>query len=316
MTQPPLLPPSPPPASPVPPPPQPAGGHPEAYTGPAVGKDRVVAIVLALLLGGLGIHKFYLGQVPLGILYLIFSWTGIPGIIAWVEAILYLRRSDESWAAQYGGPVRRTGGGVLGCLWALAILPILLFVVSMFAIVSLLFLGGQVSGVLEDVASQIPTTESATSAPAASASSGDIDRLLDAARAQPDDVDALFEVADAYYAAEDYTAAVAWLDRVLALEPGNERALLAKGAVAFNLGDFDAAEAAWPGVAAASPDNQEAHYDLGFLYLNLEQPNWDGVVREWTRVVEIDPTTELARTVQGHLDSLVASSMLPASPTP
>ena len=49
-------------------------------------KNPTTAVVLALFLGGLGIHKFYLGQTGLGIAYLLFCWTSIPSIIAFIEA--------------------------------------------------------------------------------------------------------------------------------------------------------------------------------------------------------------------------------------
>jgi|GEM_PF-493899 Predicted membrane protein len=66
--------------------------------GQGSGKSRAVAALLALLLGGIGIHKFYLGKTVLGVIYLVFFWTGIPGLIAWVEGMRYLATSDESWA--------------------------------------------------------------------------------------------------------------------------------------------------------------------------------------------------------------------------
>ena len=49
-------------------------------------KSAVVALLLAIFLGGIGGHKFYLGNFVLGILYLVFCWTGIPSIVALVEA--------------------------------------------------------------------------------------------------------------------------------------------------------------------------------------------------------------------------------------
>jgi TM2 domain-containing membrane protein YozV len=49
-------------------------------------KDEVIGVLLAIFLGGLGVHHFYLRRDGLGILYLVFSWTGIPMIVAWVEA--------------------------------------------------------------------------------------------------------------------------------------------------------------------------------------------------------------------------------------
>ncbi len=57
-------------------------------------KNNVVAGILALLFGGIGIHKFYLGKVGIGILYLLFCWTAIPSIIAFIEGIIYLVDED------------------------------------------------------------------------------------------------------------------------------------------------------------------------------------------------------------------------------
>ena len=45
-------------------------------------KNRKLAAVLAIALGGFGAHKFYLGKILWGIIYLLFCWTGIPTIIS------------------------------------------------------------------------------------------------------------------------------------------------------------------------------------------------------------------------------------------
>lgn len=66
------------------------------------GHSRVAAAIFALLLGGLGVHKFYLGKAGQGILYLLFFWTFIPAIVAFVEGILYLTMSDAEFAAKFG----------------------------------------------------------------------------------------------------------------------------------------------------------------------------------------------------------------------
>lgn len=65
------------------------------------GKSRTTAAVLALFLGGLGVHKFYLGNVGLGFVYLLLCWTFIPAIVALVEAILLFAMTDEKFAAKY-----------------------------------------------------------------------------------------------------------------------------------------------------------------------------------------------------------------------
>ncbi len=67
-------------------------------------KSRITAALLALLLGGIGAHKFYLGRIFQGLLYLIFSWTLIPGIIALFEFIILIAMSDERFDARYGKP--------------------------------------------------------------------------------------------------------------------------------------------------------------------------------------------------------------------
>ncbi len=64
-------------------------------------KDRMTAGILGILLGSLGIHKFYLGKNALGIIYLCFCWTGIPTIVGFVEGIIYLFASDEEFQKKY-----------------------------------------------------------------------------------------------------------------------------------------------------------------------------------------------------------------------
>ena len=66
-----------------------------------IGRKRVAAGVLAILLGGLGVHKFFLGKIGQGLLYLLFFWTAIPAIIGLIEGIIYLTTSDEDFAARY-----------------------------------------------------------------------------------------------------------------------------------------------------------------------------------------------------------------------
>ncbi len=77
-------------------------GAPQADVVQAGSKSRVIAIVLALLLGGIGGHKFYLGRVGWGVLYFLFCWTFIPALAAFVEAIIYITMSDQAFAKKYG----------------------------------------------------------------------------------------------------------------------------------------------------------------------------------------------------------------------
>jgi TM2 domain-containing membrane protein YozV len=66
-------------------------------------KNKTSAALFAFFLGGLGIHKFYLGQTALGILYLAFCWTFIPAIVAFVEGIVLIGMNDQDFARKYPG---------------------------------------------------------------------------------------------------------------------------------------------------------------------------------------------------------------------
>jgi cytochrome c-type biogenesis protein CcmH/NrfG len=139
--------------------------------------------------------------------------------------------------------------------------------------------------------------------------------LMGKLQANPKDVATLMALADEFYAGGQFETSATWLDKVLALEPENIQALLARGAVYFNLNDLANSESTWKKVATQEPDNVEVHYDLGFLYLNQANPDWAGVQAEWTRVIELDPSSQLAQTVRSHLDSLAKASMVPGSST-
>jgi len=70
-------------------------------TGSGSDRSKVVAGILAIFLGGFGIHKFYLGRGGQGVLYLLFCWTFIPAIIALIEGIVYFAMSDEEFKRKY-----------------------------------------------------------------------------------------------------------------------------------------------------------------------------------------------------------------------
>ena len=64
-------------------------------------KNKYVAIILTFFGGGFGFHKFYLGEKVAGILYLLFSWTFIPSILAVFDFIGLLIMPEAKFNAQY-----------------------------------------------------------------------------------------------------------------------------------------------------------------------------------------------------------------------
>ncbi|MEH2449643.1 MAG: NINE protein [Nostoc sp.] len=75
-------------------------------------KTKSTAILLCFFCGWVGIHKFYLGQNVAGILYLLFSWTFIPGLIAFVEFFVLIFMSDAEFNTKYNQGIAIAGGVV------------------------------------------------------------------------------------------------------------------------------------------------------------------------------------------------------------
>jgi len=74
-------------------------------------EKKIVAGILGILLGGLGIHKFYLGYTTAGIIMLAVSIAvglftcgmgyGIMWLVGLIEGIIYLTKSDADFVATY-----------------------------------------------------------------------------------------------------------------------------------------------------------------------------------------------------------------------
>jgi TM2 domain-containing membrane protein YozV len=68
---------------------------------------KMVAGILAILIGSLGIHKFYLGFTTPGLIMLLVTvltcgfGSIVTGIIGLIEGIMYLTKSDEDFYQQY-----------------------------------------------------------------------------------------------------------------------------------------------------------------------------------------------------------------------
>ncbi len=64
-------------------------------------KDKTTAGVLALLLGGFGIHRFYTGQTLIGVLELLFFWTFIPALESFISGLIWLFGTEEEFNKKY-----------------------------------------------------------------------------------------------------------------------------------------------------------------------------------------------------------------------
>jgi TM2 domain-containing membrane protein YozV len=66
-------------------------------------KDKNVAAILALFFGFLGAHKFYLGRIGSGVLYLIFSFTFIPALLGLIDFFVLALMDRDEFNRRYNG---------------------------------------------------------------------------------------------------------------------------------------------------------------------------------------------------------------------
>lgn len=78
----------------------------ETWNNPAQPRQenkKVLAGVMGILFGGLGVHKFILGYTTEGIIQLVITIVtcGIASLIGFIEGIIYLTKSDEEFYQTY-----------------------------------------------------------------------------------------------------------------------------------------------------------------------------------------------------------------------
>lgn len=66
-------------------------------------EKKLLAGILGILLGGLGIHRFVLGDAVGGILRIVITFVtcGAGSIIGLIEGIIYLTKTDEEFVELY-----------------------------------------------------------------------------------------------------------------------------------------------------------------------------------------------------------------------
>jgi len=79
---------------------------PESWNTPSQPRQenkKVLAGIMGILFGSLGIHKFVLGYTQEGIIQIVISVVtcGIGSIIGFIEGIIYLTKSDEEFYQTY-----------------------------------------------------------------------------------------------------------------------------------------------------------------------------------------------------------------------
>lgn len=70
-------------------------------------RNKWIAALLAFLFGWFGAHKFYLGQVGMGIVYLLFCWTMIPLFVSFIETLMLVVASEREFDVRFNSRLAR-----------------------------------------------------------------------------------------------------------------------------------------------------------------------------------------------------------------
>jgi len=173
-----------------------------------------------------------------------------------------------------------------------------------------LFGGGLFSG----KGSEDPSAAAAQQDSFANVDTERVAELVALVQQDPQNMEALFELGETYFLAGEWQAAVDWFARVLELDPNNVHAKTDVGTANFNLGRYEEAKASWLSGLQVAPDDVQLHYNMGFLYANVEPADYTAAAGEWGKVVELAPGSDLATTAQVHLSGLAAQASPGASP--
>ena len=58
-------------------------------------------IILCFVGGFIGLQEFYLKRTALGVLAVLFFWTGIPSLVAFIEGLVWLFKGEDKFYSKF-----------------------------------------------------------------------------------------------------------------------------------------------------------------------------------------------------------------------
>jgi TM2 domain-containing membrane protein YozV/Tfp pilus assembly major pilin PilA len=117
-------------------------------------KTHTVAGLWCAFLGGFGAHRFYLGSVVTGILSVLFFWTYIPAIVAYIDLMIIAFSSETTWANKYNGG--KKSAPVHWSIKVLALLVPIVFTIGILAAIAIPAYEGYKERAQHTVSTQVP----------------------------------------------------------------------------------------------------------------------------------------------------------------
>lgn len=98
--------------------------------------NKVALVLITFFVGAFGGHKHYVKKHGIGILYLLFCWTLITSLVALIEFIIYIVKSEEDLESAY--PDTLSGGATAGWIIGSLVVGIIIFMGVSFGLAILL----------------------------------------------------------------------------------------------------------------------------------------------------------------------------------
>lgn len=141
-------------------------------------------------------------------------------------------------------------------------------------------------------------------APGPTATPDEETALQQALERDPRDVVAMGRLGQLLYAQGDYENAVVLYERAVQIAPHNPDLLVQLAAAQLRLVQINAARDTLLQAGALAPDRADIHLLLGLALSKSSPPDQVGAAREWERVRQLAPGSDLAQQAQDLLKGL------------
>lgn len=122
----------------------------------------------------------------------------------------------------------------------------------------------------------------------------DIQAAIEKARSQPDDFEAQLRAAELFYQIQRFDGAIEFLQKAAKIKPDDYVTMVNLGNAYFDSSKFEDAEKAYTAALAKKPDDLDVRTDLGLTFVMRPQPDLDRAVKEFTAVLEKNPSHSMA----------------------
>lgn len=184
-----------------------------------------------------------------------------------------------------------------------------------FLSIAIAFVAGIVVGVMaavyyEDKAPLIPpavkqpTSSSAPAAPPADVRK-QIDTLQSILKDDPKNLNALIQMGNLYFDADQFNQAIETYSKVLQIEPKNADVRTDLGIMYRKKGDYDRAIAEFKRAAEMAPKHVNSRYNLGIVLLH-DKGDIKGAIKAWEDFLRVEPTGPRADNIRNQMDKMKA----------